>query len=93
MARVLKFAILGIAAYAIATASPSQHVAMLQGLAALKDAITDACQREGSPCTSAITQLRSTLVGITDGGGKSEDNKRPWLDYPPPGSAHTSPKT
>ncbi len=91
MARLFKYAILGIAAYAIATATPSQHLAMLEGLAAVRDAITEACRRDGSPCTSAIAQLKSALVSFTDPGETSMDGKRPWLDYPTPRSADATP--
>jgi hypothetical protein len=93
MARLFKFAIFGIAAYAIATATPSQQVAMLDGLTALKDAITDACQRDGSPCTRAISQLRSVLVGFKDSGETSGDSKPPWPDYPSPRSVDPKPET
>ena len=93
MVRLFKFAVLSIAAYAIATATPSQHLAMLKGLAAVREAISEACLRDGSPCTRAISQLRSAFVGFMDGGEVWGDSNRPWLDYPSPRSADPTPKT
>ena len=57
MFRVLKFGLLALLAYVIATAAPTQQVAIIQGARALGDAVIDACTREGSPCRRAIALL------------------------------------
>ena len=62
MFRVLKFGLLALLAYVIATAAPTQQVAIIQGARALGDAVIDACTREGSPCRRAIALLQSAFV-------------------------------
>ncbi|OYW51832.1 MAG: hypothetical protein B7Z29_21175 [Hyphomicrobium sp. 12-62-95] len=48
-------------AYSAATASPDQQMAILNGIAALKESVLDACRREKSPCTDAVQFARSAL--------------------------------
>ena len=52
MFRVFKLALVAILAYAIATARPTQQVAVIQGARALGKAVVAACTREGSPPAS-----------------------------------------
>ena len=67
MSRLFKFAIFGLLAYAIVTATPAQQSAMIEGGIAVKDAVIDACLREGGLCTSAIAHLKSTVDGDVQG--------------------------
>jgi hypothetical protein len=62
MFRLVKWALVAFAAYAIVTATPAQQLAMYQGGRALADAIVDACTRDASPCTKAIAAVHSGLA-------------------------------
>lgn len=74
MPRLYKIVLFGFMAYVIATASPDHQARMAGGLLAIKDAAVDACTREGSLCTSAI----SGLVALA--GNTLNENAAPWLD-------------
>lgn len=79
MPRLLKLALLGFLAYAVATASDEQQLAMIAGGLAVRDAAVAACTREGSLCTQAVDTLAVRLSGPSSGAG---DAPSPWLDDP-----------
>lgn len=61
MFRILKILLLLLSAYAIFTATPTQHQDMMKGALAFKDAFLQACIREGGLCTLAIEKIQSSL--------------------------------
>jgi hypothetical protein len=71
MFRVLKFGLLALLAYVIATAAPTQQVAIIQGARALGDAVIDACTRDASPCRRAIALLQSAFVSSGNNTNKT----------------------
>jgi hypothetical protein len=82
MFRVFKLALVALLAYAIATATPTQQIAVMQGARAVGEAAIDACTREGSPCQRAIALLQSASSRIrndakTSSGWTSADVPQP----------------
>ncbi|MFM7083503.1 MAG: hypothetical protein ACKOW3_00655 [Hyphomicrobium sp.] len=61
MFRIIKILILVLSAYAIFTATPAQHLDMMKGVLAFKDAFIQACVREGGLCTLAIEKIQTGL--------------------------------
>jgi hypothetical protein len=89
MIRVFKLALVALLAYAIATATPTQQLAVMQGARAVGEAAFDACTREGSPCQRAIALLQSASSRIRNDHAKTSPG---WTiaDVPQP-SSHPSP--
>ena len=71
MFRVFKLALVALLAYAIATATPTQQVAVIQGARALGEAVVAACTREDSLCQRGIGLLTSALPGANDDSDKT----------------------
>jgi hypothetical protein len=84
MPRLIKFAVTGFVVYAVVTASPAHQAEIGRGLLAIKDAAVDACTRENSPCTIAVTYAVSTLSGVMS------DQPAPWMDNAQSRSSSTS---
>ncbi len=74
MPRLYKFAIIGFLAYAVVTATPDQQAEMGRGLVAIKNAAFEACTRDGSLCTQALSYAAATFTG-----GMSNE-PAPWID-------------
>lgn len=62
MRSIVKLTLLGLAAYSVFTAAPSQQLAMYEGAKAFAQSIQDACTRSASPCSQGI-QFAKSLVG------------------------------
>lgn len=77
MPRLVKLAVLGFLVYAVATASDEQQSAMIAGGLAIRDAIAEACTRDGSLCTEAIGYLGARFTAPSTGPAAT-----PWLDDP-----------
>jgi hypothetical protein len=72
---LFKLVLLGFLAYAVATASDEQQSAMIAGGLAVRDAVADACTREGSLCAEAISAVGARFSAPSSG-------TTPWLDDP-----------
>ncbi|MEW5961983.1 MAG: hypothetical protein AB1749_00325 [Pseudomonadota bacterium] len=75
MPRLVKLVLLGFLAYAVATASDEQQSAMIAGGLAVRDAVAEACTRQGSLCAEAISSLGARFTPSSAG-------TTPWLDDP-----------
>lgn len=93
MFRVFKLALVAILVYAIATARPTQQVAVIQGARALGKAVVAACTREGSPCQRAIALLKSALASarINDADKTSQSLLNGDVQIRPSSHPSTSP--
>jgi hypothetical protein len=74
MPRLYKFAIFGFLAYAVVTATPDQQAEMGRGLLAIKNAAVEACTRDGSLCSQALSYAAATISGAMS------NDPAPWMD-------------
>ena len=71
--RLMKWAFVALSVFAIVTASDEQQAAMKAGAYAFGGALLTACSRGGSPCTTAIGVVKST---VADAWQASRDQSR-----------------